>query len=102
MQHSQNNVSLPDEDEILLGEILTGAQNFETVASELSVDNFPRPAHKQIFQAMTDLYQRREPIDRVMVANELMKSNELQECGGLTYICKLCDYGSYENTEGTR
>ena len=44
-----------------------------------------------IFRRMQDLEARGETIDRVTVANELMKNNELEEVGGLTYIVALCD-----------
>lgn len=86
--------SIPDSDEVLLGELLSGFQDFMTVSSALSGKDFPRPEHKLIWQSMKDLYERGEPINRVRVANELMKDNLLEVCGGLTYIVQLADYGS--------
>lgn len=82
---------IPEGDEILLGELLAGAQDFMMVAGVLSPDHFPRPEHKLIFQSMADLCERREPIDRITVANELMKNNQLERSGGLTYLVKLDD-----------
>jgi replicative DNA helicase len=44
-----------------------------------------------IFRRMTDLQDRGETIDRITVANELMKFNELESVGGLTYLVELSD-----------
>jgi replicative DNA helicase len=38
---------------------------------------------------MADLHERREPIDRVTLAHELLKHGELEACGGLTYFVSL-------------
>jgi replicative DNA helicase len=40
---------------------------------------------------MGELQDRGEKIDRITVANELMKFNELEACDGLTYIVSLDD-----------
>ena len=40
---------------------------------------------------MGELYERGERIDRVTVANELMKQNQLESCDGLSYLVSLDD-----------
>ena len=40
---------------------------------------------------MKDLYERGEKIDRITVANELMKFGELESCDGLSYLVSLDD-----------
>ena len=40
---------------------------------------------------MGDLQERGEKIDRITVANELMKFNELEACDGLSYLVSLDD-----------
>jgi replicative DNA helicase len=86
----------PDADEILLGEILNGTKDFDTVAAQFSPDDFRSEKHRRIFTRMAELHECGEPIDRVHVANELMKHNELDVCGGLSYLVKLSDYGEYQ------
>jgi replicative DNA helicase len=40
---------------------------------------------------MGELHERGERIDRVTVANELMRFNELESCDGLSYLVSLDD-----------
>jgi len=40
---------------------------------------------------MGDVYERGEKIDRITVANELMKFGELESCDGLSYLVSLDD-----------
>lgn len=88
-------MSLPEADEILLGEILAGSKSFAEVAEQFLREDFSRPAHREIFAAMQILAAKDEPINRHTVANELLKRNLLEECGGLTYLIELTDYGRY-------
>jgi replicative DNA helicase len=88
-------MNLPDADEILLGEILNGTVDIAKVVAQFSACDFERSAHKRIFDCMSRLYGHGQPVDRVHVANELMKYNELEVCGGLSYLVKLSDYGEY-------
>ncbi|HEY1896691.1 MAG TPA: DnaB-like helicase N-terminal domain-containing protein [Terracidiphilus sp.] len=87
----------PDTDEILLGEVLNGTKDFATVAAQFSAEDFQRPEHRRIFTRMAELHGRGEPINRIFVANELMKYNELEACGGLSYLCGLGDFEEVTN-----
>ena len=40
---------------------------------------------------MNDLYERGERIDRVSLAEELMRQNQLESCDGLSYLVSLDD-----------
>lgn len=50
---------------------------------------FGHDKHQIIFQRIMDLHERGAPVDRVALANELMKNGELQAIGGLTYLVTL-------------
>ncbi len=91
-KHPTDTGTVPTGDEILLAELLAGKQDFMIVGAVLSSADFALPAHKRIFQRMADLYDRREAINRVTVANELMMHGELESCGGLSYLVKLDDH----------
>ncbi|HVI76791.1 MAG TPA: replicative DNA helicase, partial [Candidatus Acidoferrum sp.] len=47
--------------------------------------------HRRIFLRMMDLHERGEKIDRVTLANELMKQGQLQSVDGLSYLVSLDD-----------
>ena len=59
------------------------------VAGTLVAEDFSLEKHRRIFQRMGELYARAERIDRVTVANELMKQNQLESVDGITYLVSL-------------
>src|SRR5260370_39737311 len=59
------------------------------VAGQLDADDFSLEKHRRIFARMGDLYARGERIDRVTLANELMKMQQLESVDGLGYVVSL-------------
>jgi replicative DNA helicase len=80
-----------DAERFVLGAILMDDSNFIQVAGILDTDDFSLEKHRRIFLRMRDLADRGERIDRVTVANELMKQNQLESVDGLTYLVSLDD-----------
>ncbi|MEO7142403.1 MAG: replicative DNA helicase [Bryobacteraceae bacterium] len=75
----------------LLGSILMDEPLFVQVAGTIEANDFSLEKHRRIFARMVDLYERKERIDRIALANELMKRNELEACDGLAYLVSLDD-----------
>jgi replicative DNA helicase len=61
------------------------------VVEILAPADFYRTSHQKIFAAMTDLFNRNEPIDAVTVANHLKESGQLEQVGGAAYLARLLD-----------
>src|SRR5271166_5236171 len=80
-----------DAEKFVLGSILLDDSLYVQAAGTLEPDDFSLEKHRRIFKRMGDLQQRGEKIDRVTVANELMKFNELEACDGLSYLVSLDD-----------
>jgi replicative DNA helicase len=80
-----------DAEKFVLGAILLDDSNFVQVAGMLDADDFSLEKHRRIFLRMHDLATRGERIDRVTVANELMKQNQLESVDGLSYLVSLDD-----------
>ena len=80
-----------DAERFVLGSILLDDSFYLYTASTLEPDDFSLEKHRRIFGRMGGLYERGEKIDRVTVANELMKFNELEACDGLSYLVSLDD-----------
>jgi replicative DNA helicase len=74
---------------MVLGSILLNDNAFVTVAAGLTPEDYSLEKHRKIFQRMLDLHEREERIDRVTVANELMRRGELESVDGLTYLSSL-------------
>src|SRR5258708_10031067 len=64
---------------------------FIQVAGVVESDDFSLEKHRRIFHRMGELSTRGERIDRVTVANELMRYSELESCDGLSYLVSLDD-----------
>jgi replicative DNA helicase len=80
-----------DAERFVLGSILLDDSFYIQAAGTLEADDFSLEKHRRIFRRMGDLNDRAEKIDRVTVANELMKFGELEACDGLTYLVSLDD-----------
>jgi len=52
-------------------------------------DSFYRDAHRFIFEAILDLFDRGEPVDLVTVTETLRKSGKLEAVGGSVYVADL-------------
>lgn len=74
---------------MVLGSVLLNDVTFISVASSLAVDDFSLEKHRKIYQRMLDLHAREEKIDRVTLANELMRHAELEAVDGLSYLVSL-------------
>jgi replicative DNA helicase len=80
-----------DAERFVLGSILMDDSVFLPVAAALTADDFSLEKHRRIFSRMSDLYERGERIDRVSLAEELMRQNQLESCDGLSYLVSLDD-----------
>ena len=57
----------------------------------LRAEDFYKEAHRKIFRACVDLFERNEPVDLVTLANELMRRKQLDEVGGASQLSSLVD-----------
>lgn len=80
-----------DAERFVLGAVMSDDSSFLQVAGTLSADDFSLEKHKRIFLRMSELHERGERIDRVTLANELMKHGQLQSVDGLSYLVSLDD-----------
>jgi replicative DNA helicase len=80
-----------DAERFVLGAILLDDSYFIEAASALSPEDFALEKHRRIFSRMSEIVARGERIDRITVANELMKHNQLEACDGLAYLVALDD-----------
>ena len=73
----------------VLGAILIDRDAIVEVAEFLRPADFYRQANGKIFEAVLELFERREPIDIVTVSEALERSNELEGVGGRAYLSSL-------------
>jgi replicative DNA helicase len=78
-----------DTERLVLGSILLNDAVYLQVAGALSPEDFSLEKHRRIYGRMRDLYGRGERIDRVTLAEELMKQGQLESVDGLSYLVEL-------------
>ena len=76
-------------EQCVLGAMLMSKDAIADVVEVLRGNDFYRPAHEQVYEAIIDLYGRGEPADAVTVANLLSKRGELMRLGGAPYLHTL-------------
>jgi replicative DNA helicase len=76
-------------EQCVLGAMLMSKDAIADVVETIRGTDFYRPAHEQIYTAITDLYGRGEPADAITVADELGKRGELLRLGGAPYLHTL-------------
>ncbi len=74
----------------LLGALLIDKDAIIKVSELLNPENFYRTEqHGQIYNAILQLYDRREPIDHITVTEQLRQNGALDQVGGSAYLAEL-------------
>jgi replicative DNA helicase len=80
-----------DAERFVLGSVLLNDAIYLQVAGAIEPSDFSLEKHRRIFARMKDLYDRGERIDRVTLADELIKNGQLESIDGLSYLISLDD-----------
>ena len=75
----------------VLGAILQDQNALLKAMESLRAPDFYKEAHRKIYGACLDLFERSDAVDLVTVANELMRRKQLEEIGGASYLAGLVD-----------
>ena len=75
----------------LLGALLIDKDAIVKIADLITFDDFYKDTHGMIFEAMKQLYERREPIDILSLANILEEKKQLSLVGSRAYLSSLAN-----------
>jgi replicative DNA helicase len=81
-----------DLEKSVLGALLIDEDAIVKVVEFLKPDHFYRKAHHDIFSAILELFEKREPADLVTVPGHLKKVKKLEDIGGVSYLTELVNY----------
>jgi len=73
----------------LLGCLMLDKNAIIKVSDFVGADDFYKNIHKEIFSAMTDLFEKSEPIDIISVSTRLREKGQLDGVGGSAYLTSL-------------
>lgn len=77
----------------VLGAVLIDNNVLPTTLELLNVngEDFYKDAHRRIFVAMTELFDKAEPIDLITLTDHMKLTNDLDSIGGPQYLSSLAD-----------
>ncbi len=73
----------------VLGSLMLDKDAIIRVANLIRVGDFYKDDHNLIYEAMVELYEKREPIDVLSLSNRLEEKNQLDKVGGSSYLTSL-------------
>ena len=75
----------------VLGAMLIEKAAIPKVMEILRDTDFYREAHRVIFNAMLELYNKNEAVDMITVTEILKRDNKLEDVGGIAYVTSLAN-----------
>ncbi len=81
----------PEAEQSVLGAVLLDQDAALKAVQLLDDTAFYRDAHRRIFRAMSDLVDRGDVLDPVVLRDELSRRGDLEAAGGMDYLAELLD-----------
>ena len=78
-------------EESVLGAVMLSADAANVALETLRAEDFYKPAHQSIWEAITALFDGNQPIDPVTVADWLRRNESLERVGGVSTITRLME-----------
>ena len=75
----------------VLGAMLLDKEAISISTEIIGGEDFYREAHKEIFEAIVDIYDKGEPVDLITLTEKLKTRNTLDAVGGITFLTNLMD-----------
>jgi len=76
-------------EQAVLGALMLDPEVGSTVFEILIPEDFYRDKHRQVYEAIRDLFEKGDPIDLVTVAETLRRQGRLEQVGGIATISEI-------------
>lgn len=76
-------------EQAVLGCILLDKESYYKAIDYIESNDFYKTSHKIIFETMVELFNRGEPLDIIVLTDELHRKGRLEEVGGSSYLTDL-------------
>lgn len=81
-----------DAEASLLGAILIDSDAIVKIADIVQAIDFYDPKHQRIYEAITQLYEKHNPIDVLTLADQLKSTGFIEFVGGAAYLTQLTNF----------
>lgn len=76
-------------EQAILGAVLLEPETIDIVRENLQGNEMYSIAHAKILRRMFALYESEQPVDLILLADQLRENKELEDIGGIGYLTKL-------------
>src|ERR687886_2743340 len=73
-------------EESVLGSMMLSAEAIAAVVDVVKPEDFYRPAHQRIYEAIYGIYGKGQPVDAITTVEELARRHQLEGIGGPLYV----------------
>lgn len=73
----------------VLGAVFLDPEVINDLSDTLSPDDFYERANRIVFTAMCNINERNDKVDAITLQDELQKSDQLEDIGGISYVSEL-------------
>jgi replicative DNA helicase len=73
----------------ILGGLMIDPFAWDLVSAIITEDDFYKVAHRKIYNTITQLYAKSQPVDIITVSNSLTDSRDLEAIGGTNYLAEV-------------
>lgn len=81
-----------DAEASLLGAILIDSDAIVKIADQITTEDFYDQKHRDIYEAIRQLYEKHSPIDVLTLTDQLRGTGHLDSAGGAAYLTQLTNY----------
>lgn len=89
-----DNLTIPHDieaEQAVLGAIIFDNKVLNDVADILTPISFHEESHRHVFRAMLKLAETNQPIDEILIGDQLKSFNKLEEIGGYAYLAEIVE-----------
>lgn len=79
-----------DLEKAVLGAVMIEQDAYSLISETLSPESFYDHRHELIFNAVRQLNIEQKPVDELTVIEQLQRTGELEDAGGIVYVDELC------------
>lgn len=80
-----------DLEKSILGALFLEQDTLTEIVEILKPQHFYQPAHREIYDAIVNLFNQSQPIDLLTIATKLRKNGKLDQIGGASYLAGLTE-----------
>jgi replicative DNA helicase len=80
-----------DAERSVLGALILDNESIYQILDSLSAEDFYAENHKILYERITELITSSQAVDLVMLREDLTKTRQLDQVGGITYVASLID-----------